>query len=198
MRLTASIPYMRIRSNGVIFTGIDSTPVVVASGVGRKRTNDGWGDVTLGASYMIPYQPESLEVEIAGRVKVPTASDSSGLSSGKADYSVGVQATKVVGKVAPFLSATYRVLGDTSAYDLRDGFAASTGASLVVGRRTVLLGSYHYARAASRLLQDSHELFLGGSRELAADRLRLTGFATVGLSSGAAAASGGIALSLSL
>ena len=198
LRLSASIPYMRVRSNGVIFTGIDSTPVVIAGGAGHKRTNEGWGDVTLGTSYTLRHDPGAVEIEFAGRGKLATASSGSRLSSGKTDYSFGIQATKVVGSVAPFVSATYRVLGDTRSFDLRDGFAASAGASLVLDSRTVVLGSYHYARAASRLLRDSQELFLGGSRELAGDRLRLTGFSTVGLSSGAAALSGGLALSLSL
>lgn len=198
VRLSASIPVMRVRSNSTIFTGIDSTPVVIANGVGPKRTNDGFGDVTLGASYTLPHRSGDLEIELAGRVKLPTASNASRLSSGETDYSLGIQATKLVGRVAPFVSATYRLLGDPKGFDLHDGIAASAGASFVLDRRTVLLGSYHYARGASRFVHDGHEVFLGGSRELTGSRLRLTGFGTVGLSSGAAAASGGFAVSLAL
>lgn len=198
VRFSASIPYMRVRSNASIFTGIDSTPVLIAGGTGPKRTNRGFGDITLGASYTLPNDPGDLEIEVAGRVKLPTASRESRLSSGKFDYSLGVQATKVVGRVAPFVTATYRSLGDPDGFDLRDGVAASAGASLVLDRRTVMIGSYHYAQAASRLVRDAHELFLGGSREFGGTRLRLTAFGTVGMSSGAAAASGGLAISLAL
>lgn len=198
LRFSASIPYMRVRSNASVFTGIDSTPVLVAGGAGPKRTNRGFGDVTVGVSYTLPHAPDAIEVELAGRVKLPSATRDSRLSSGKTDYSLGVQATKAVGALAPFVSTTYRILGDPSGFDLRSGLAASAGSSLVLDRHTVLLGSYHYSRAASRLVRDAHELFLGGSRELTGTRLRLTGFGTVGLSRGAAGVSGGIAASLTL
>lgn len=198
VRLSASIPYMRLRSNATIFTGIDSTPIVVATGEGRNRTNEGFGDITLGASYTLQHDPGDIEIEVASRVKLPSASGGSGLSSGKTDYSLGLQATKAINNIAPFASLTYRFLGDPNGFDLRNGLAASVGGSAVVSRRTVLLASYHYARAASRFVNDAHELFLGFSRELPGQRLRLTGFGTAGLSSGAAAGSGGLAVSLSL
>ena len=66
----------------------------------------------------------------------------------------------------------------------------------IVDERTVLLGSYHYARAASRFIRDAHELFAGASRSISGDRLRLTGYTTAGLSKGAAAVSGGVSLSV--
>ena len=198
VRFSASLPYMRIRSNGTIFTGIDSTPVVVAPGIGGKVTNHGFGDLTLGAAYTASQPIAGFEIELSGRVKVPTATRASGLSSRKTDESVGVQATRPLGRFAPFVTATYRILGDPRGYKLRDGFASSVGSSLVISRSTVLLASYHYARAASRLIHDAHELFFGGSRELAGTRLRLTGYATAGLSDGAASKSGGLSLSWSL
>lgn len=198
LRLSASLPYMQIRSNGTIFTGIDSTPVVVAPGTGRRVKNEGLGDLTLGAAYTTPQPVVGFEIELSGRVKIPTATRESGLSSRKADYSVGVQATKPLGILAPFVTATYRVLGDPRGYRLRDGFAASAGSSLILSRNTVLLASYHYAQAASRLVRDAHELFVGGSREIVGTRLRLTGYATAGLSNGAASKSGGLSLSWSL
>lgn len=197
-RLTASLPWMRIRSDATVFTGIDSTPVLVAPGSrATRRTNDGFGDLTLGAAYALPSAASGTEVEFSGRVKLDTATRASGLSSGKKDYAVGVQVTQPAGRFAPFASATYRFLGDTPTLKLRNGFAASAGASYMLGGRTYLLASYHYSRAATRLVADAHELFAGASAEVPNTRFRVTGFATAGLSRGAAAASGGLALSRS-
>jgi hypothetical protein len=198
LRLSASIPHMRIRSNGMIFTGIDSTPVIVARGTGRRTTYDGIGDLTLGATYTLPAAPDDVEIELSGRIKLPTASRSSGLSSRKVDYSAGVQATKVIGQMAPFVSATYRIFGDPQGVSLKDGVAASAGTSFLVDDRTVLLASYHYAQKASNLISDAHELFAGVSRSFADNRFRLSGYATAGLSNGAAGASGGVSISVRL
>lgn len=199
-RISASIPYLSVRGRGLIFSGVDSTPVIAAASVpgARTVTHDGLGDLTLGAAYTLREQGDLPEIELAGRVKLPTASSASQLSTGKADGSFGIQITKAFGHVAPFVSATYRVFGNPSSIRLEDGFAASGGASFSIGRAAVLLASYHYAAAASRLVRDAHELFAGLSVALPRSRLRLTGFATAGLSSGAAAESGGLSLSLAV
>lgn len=196
LRLTASLPWMRIRSDAVIFTGIDSTPVLVAPGSrAARRTNHGFGDLTLGAAYALPAASSGTEVEFSGRVKFDTATRGSGLSSGEKDYAVGVQVTQPAGRFGPFVSATYRFLGDTPTYTLRDGFAASAGTSYLLGRGAYLLASYHFSERATGLVEDSHELFAGASAPIASTRFRVTGFGTAGLSRGAAAVSGGVALS---
>ena len=199
LRLSLSVPYMRIRSKGTIFTGIDSTPIVVAAtSSGRRVTTDGLGDLTLGASYTVSPSGTGLEIELSGRVKLPTATRKSQLSSQKTDYSGGLQVTKSIGRIAPFASVTYRVFGDPKGLDLRNGFAASAGASAIVGSKTVLLVSYHYALAATRFVDNSHELFAGASTALGESRFRLTGFVTKGLSNGAASVSGGVAIAMKI
>jgi hypothetical protein len=197
--LTASLPWMRIESRSTIFTGIDATPVLVAPITApSKGTAKGFGDLTLGASYTIAPEASPIEIELSGRAKINTATDRSGLSSGKNDYAVGTDISAPFGKVTPFVSFSYRFLGDTAVYDLRDGPAASAGASYALGTNSFLVGSYHYSRAATRLVNDAHELFAGASIKIPGSRLRLTGFATAGLSQGAAAASAGLAISAGL
>ena len=199
LRLSASIPYMNIRTTGTILTGIDSTPVLVSgTTTSRRITYHGLGDLTLGAAYTLPLATSNFDVEVSGRIKLPTARDSSGLSSGKTDYSAGLQLTRTIGRLAPFVSATCRIFGDNNRFRLRDGLAASVGASFVASNTLVLLGSYHYAARVTRLVRDSHELFAGGSIVLPGKRLRLTTFVTKGLSNGAADISGGLGISLNL
>jgi hypothetical protein len=197
LRLSASIPYLNIRSRGLIYSGIDSTPVIAAPGTpGPKIKHDGIGDATLGAAYTLQGGGDAPEIELSGRVKLPTATKSSQLSTGKTDYSAGVQVTKLVGRFAPFVSGTYRIFGDPAAINLRDGFAASAGSAVLIDQRSTALFSYHYARAATRLVKDSHELFAGISTKMPTSSLRLTAFVTGGLSKGAAATSGGLSVSL--
>ncbi|KQM46279.1 hypothetical protein ASE69_16405 [Sphingomonas sp. Leaf208] len=197
--LSASLPWMRIRSRSTIFTGIDSTPVLVAPNTAaQKRTMNGFGDLTLGAAYTIAPAASPIEVQMSGRAKINTATKGSGLSSGENDYALGTDVSLPIGRVTPFASFTYRFLGDTTLYRLRNGPAASAGASYAFGRDSVFVASYHYARAATRLVQDSHELFGGVSTRVPSMPLRLTGFATAGLSNGAAGLSAGLALSVGL
>ena len=197
LTLSASLPWMRLRSRSTVFTTIDSTPVLVARNTSAvQRTNSGFGDLTLGASYTIAPPSSPVELQVSGRAKIATATERSGLSSGKNDYAVGGDVSVPLERFTPFVSLTYRFLGDTSVYRLRDGPAASAGASYKLASNTFLVGSYHYARAATRLVPDAHELFAGVSTRLPASPLRLTGFATAGLSQGAPGASAGLALSV--
>ena len=197
-RISASIPYLDIRSRGIIFSGIDSTPVIVAGAKPGSPTvsNNGIGDLTLGGAYTFPQNGSVPELEFSGRVKLATASDQSRLSTGKTDFSAGVQVTRTFGNLAPFVAATYRIFGNPALIDLTNGFAASAGTSVGLGDHLVAIVSYHYAEAASHLVRDSHELFAGVSAGLPNSKLRLTGFATAGLSSGAAAESGGLSISV--
>lgn len=195
-KLSASLPSMQIRSRSTIFTGIDATPVLVAPDTSSvKRTAEGFGDLTLGASYLIASESSPMEVELSGRAKLNTATERSRLSSGKKDYALGADVSVPLGKISPFVSISYRWLGDTVQYRLRDGPAASIGSSYALGPESFLLVSYHYSRSATRLVSDAHELFAGASTRIAKSPFRLTCFTTAGLSRGAAAVSGGVALS---
>jgi hypothetical protein len=200
LRLTANIPRMRIRSDGTVFTGIGGAPLFTAPMINRaNRVRDGIGDLTLGAAYLLPESTGlGFDLELLGRVKLPTASQSSQLSTGKADYSAGVVASKTLGRLTPSVSVTYRWFGDTDTWNFRNGVEISAGASYAVTNRTVVLFNYEYARAVTPLIDDYHELVAGVSAPVASDRLRLTAFVGKGLSNGAADVSGGVSLSLKL
>ena len=198
-RLTASLPWMRIKSDGTVFTGIGATPLIVAPTIPMgQRMRKGWGDLTLGAAYAVPLDRASgLDLELIGRVKLPTASDASGVSTGKTDYSVGAELSKRMGPLAPFVAVSYRKFGDVPGWDLHDGVSTSVGASYRFQNRVTAVVSYDYSQAASRFVKDSHEI-VGAVSLPVADRLRLTGFGSAGLSKGAADVSGGVSLSVSL
>ena len=196
LRLSATLPYMRIKSAGAVFTGIGGTPLIVSPfATPTKVTRDGLGDLTLGAAYLLPTSTSlGVDLELIGRLKLPTASNSS-ISTGKTDFSVGMEISKPIGRVVPFASLTYRSFGSTSEWKLKDGIATSVGANWIINNRMVGSLSYDYAQQASRYIADSHELVASLSSRLWNTKIRLTGFAAAGLSSGAADVSGGVSLS---
>ena len=200
LRLTASIPWMRIRSEGTFFTGIGGAPIFVAPGVRTlDSVREGVGDLTLGAAYLLPGgRARGFDLEVSGRVKAPTASTSSQLSTGKADYSVGATISKTMGRLTPSIGGAYRILGDTQTWNFRDGFQVNAGATYALTNRTVLLANYEYAQATTHLIDDSHQLVVGASAPVGSSKFRITGFVSKGLSQGAADVSGGASLSFTL
>lgn len=193
-RVTANLPYMRVRTGGAVLSGIDGTPIVWSSDMGNpKRTYDGFGDVTLGASYALPFSPGGISVELGGKVKIPTAKRSQGITTGKTDYMAVADISKQIGGISPFATVSYRWFGDRPGINLRNGFAGSVGATAMAGPGTVI-GSYDYARSASPLVKDAHELFLGYAVPVAG-KFRVTGYGSGGLSSGAPGIGGGLLVS---
>ncbi len=198
LRLSATLPYVRIDSPGTVFGGVDGGPIIVDpdTPMGR-RVRKGAGDLTLGGTYsIIGGRDGALLVDLGARVKLPTASKRKRLGTGKTDAAFSVDVSRQFGRVAPFANVAYRFFGDPQGWDLRNGFAASAGTSVQVGQ-SVAIVSYDYSRAASRFIGDAHELFAGFSGP-AAGRLGWTAFATVGLSDGAPDAGVGLLLTYRL
>ena len=179
-RVTASIPWLRI--DGANIVGGGNGPIVIDPNAPRT-VRQGFGDVSLGLAYDIPEQNFGLGVQFSGRVKLPTASQSKGLGTGKADFSGAVELSKTFGPVTPFVSAGYRIPGDPTGIDLQNGFVGSAGFSVAAGRSVVLL-SYDYRERASLLAEDSHELF-GAVTAPVAKKLDFTLYGSAGLSKGA-------------
>ena len=199
LRLTAVLPRMRIRSDGAFFAGLGGTPLFAAPNIKpARRVREGWGDVTLGAAYLLPGGGErGFDLELNGRAKLPTATKSSQLSTGKADYSGGVELSTTRGNFTPAVSANYRVFGDTKTWHFQNGFYVTAGGSYAITPRTAVLLTYEYTQAASRFIGDAHEVVLGASTPLT-QGLRLTAYASKGLSQGASDLSAGAHLSLAL
>jgi hypothetical protein len=196
LRLNASIPWMRIKSQGAVFSGIDGAPLIVAEDpvMAARPRRDSIGDLTLGAAYLVPGSGAGgVDVDLIGKVKVPTRGKLEGVSTGKADYALGVEVSKPMGAFTPMASVRYRGFGNAGEWALRDGWAASVGGGYALSRDVVVLASYDYAEAASGYIGDSHELVGGVSASLGRN-LRATGFLSTGLSDGAADIGGGLSL----
>lgn len=180
LRLTATIPWLQIDGASSIVGGDGA--VIIDPNAPRTKRN-GLGDLTLGAAYAIPEDRLGFGLDLSTRVKVPTASRSKGLGTGKVDVSVAAEVSKSIGAVTPFIKGGYRFPGDPTGIDLHNAFFGSAGASVSIGK-ALLMGSYDYRAAASDFSKDSHEMF-GAVSGPVSDRLSLTLYGTAGLSKGA-------------
>ena len=181
LRLSATLPWLRIDGSSAIVG--DGSGGVVIDPDAPRTVRDGIGDLSLGASYLIPEETLGFGLDLSGRVKLPTASGSKGLGTGKTDFSVGAEVSKTFGNLTPFASVGYRLPGDPDGIDLNNALNASAGASLALGQ-TIVIASYDYRESTSTLSADSHELF-GAVGTPLNDRLNFTLYGTTGLSEGA-------------
>jgi hypothetical protein len=186
LRVSATLPYLRIKGPGSVIGGGEGGPIVVDPGSDLPVTKrSGLGDLSLSATYGVLRQDNAgFDLDLTGRVKLPTASKAKGLGTGKADYGVSAEVARTFGNATPFLSVGYRMPGDPEGINLRNSMTASAGASFAAGS-TVLIASYDYAGRTSANAFDSHSLF-GAVSGAATERLNLTGYGTAGLSKGAA------------
>lgn len=195
IRLGATLPYLRIDGPGNIVGSGNGGPIVIdpkdpAPRVVRK----GLGDVSLSASYSIPDQLlHGFEVDIGGRVKLPTSSAKKRLGTGKADLAVTLDVARPIGNFAPFVSVGYRMPGNVEGIELRNSAITSVGATVTAGS-TTFIASYDYSAAASEFAKDSHSLF-GGLNVPVNNRFSFTGYGAAGLNNGAPDFGGGLLLS---
>ncbi|MHB8287477.1 MAG: transporter, partial [Caulobacteraceae bacterium] len=200
LRLTASVPWMRIDSPGAVFTGIEGSPIIAnPSTTGGKTLREGLGDLTVGASYLLPATLiQGLDTDLSVRVKIPTATQSSRLSTGEVDYSVGATVSKTIGRYSPLVSIFYRSFGNGPNFQLKNGFATSIGTTYAFSPRIVGLLTYDYAQRASQYIADGHQITTSVTSLLPNSPVRVTAFISGGLSRGAPGISTGISLSLRL
>lgn len=178
-RLSASIPYVIVKGPGsVIGEGEDE----IDDSLTDDGTRKGLGDLRLTARYRLPKSAlGGFELDLLGRVKVPTASREKRLGTGEVDYAVGAELSRDVGQFEPFVSAQYRINGDRPDLDYRNTIAASAGTAVRLGRRTRASVSYDYAQSRIRGRSGISSLDAGVTTRLS-KRVSLSGSGSVGLS----------------
>jgi hypothetical protein len=180
-RVSATLPWLRIDGANVIGGG-DGGPIVIDPNAPRA-VRKGIGDLSIGAAYSVPEESLGFGLEFSGRVKLPTGSQSKGLSTGKIDVSTSVEVSKTLGIITPYAAVGYKWAGDPSYIDLRNTWFGDVGASVALGK-SVMLVEYDYREATSPLSKDSQELF-GAFSTPVSKRLDLTVYGSAGLSDGA-------------
>ena len=126
--------------------GGPSTPPVGSSPVGGTTplltSASGFGDIIGSVGYRVLDDPAAgLQMVVAGRVKIPTASASRGLGTGKLDVGGAATVRKQFAKGWVYGEGGYLRVGDPAGVDLRDAVLWSFGTGYFVTRRVALLGS---------------------------------------------------------
>ena len=118
-----------------------------------------------------------------GDTKVPTGSERRHLSTGEADFGMDIDVSRQIGVWGPFLDVGYLIPGQPPTFKLDATTSVSVGTSLELSDDLVAIASYEYAGSSTSLVDASHELF-GSLSWLYNDSVTLTGYTTVGLSTG--------------
>lgn len=129
--LNASFSYLTIKG-----------PATIVGGAGTPRptsaSESGLGDIYADATYQFGQVVGPVDLSATVRVKLPTADEARGLGTGAADYYGELTFSRTFGSATPFATAGYRVLGDNTTYQLRNGAYISGGAHFRVSAASVI------------------------------------------------------------
>ncbi|HEY2008805.1 MAG TPA: hypothetical protein VGH23_07455 [Rhizomicrobium sp.] len=195
-KFSASIPYMRISGRGLVVFDASGNPIIINRRLSvAPDVRTGWGDLNLAASYTIPPTVLSgFEVRVSGVVKAPTAAARRRLSTGEADYGVSVDVSRQYGDWTPFVTVGYLDQGQPLGYTLYNTTSVSAGTSLELNDHLVAVASYDFDSANAPQVEAGQELF-GSLSWVRDDRFTLTGYGTIGLTTGSPAVGVGFLVS---
>jgi hypothetical protein len=184
-KFSASLPYMRISGRGLLVFDANGNPIVINRRVnGPTDVRTGWGDLTLSASYTIP--PAVLadfQVRVTGITKLPISPARRRLNTGEADFGMNVDISRSFGDWTPFVTVGYLNRGQPAGFTFYDTSSVAVGASYMLRDNLVAVASYDFDSADAPQVTAGHEL-MGSLSWIQSDKLTLTGYGTVGLSSG--------------
>ncbi len=189
LRLEFTLPYLDVKGPGSYIGGI------VLPGGGVPMTNSGLGDITLGAAWLAHRDDDTWPaVEIAGNLKVPTAS--AGLGTGKFDYGASLNFYHTLSpQFMLFGSVGYQWLSDFKTFHLENGVMASLGLNFKPRNSVGVGASVSYRE----------QYFTGFGPQYSAspyafwnfdDHWRVTGYGSFGFSQASPRIGGGLRLTL--
>ena len=196
IRASAQLPWVRVTAPGNVIapTGPLGLPILVdPTRPATRSTRKGLGDLRVGAAYDLPVQ--GIYASVRAGAKLPTASVTKGLGTGKADYSLGADLAKPIGVVTPFAGLTYTVAGDPEGFELRNSFSGQAGAALRVSKSASAQLGYAYAESPDRMGENDQRI-VGGLNAGVGKSLSLGVYGSGGLSPGAPDVGGGVTLGL--
>lgn len=128
----ATVPYLKIEGENSVIPGVGR---VRGSG-GGTRTESGLGDIVLGATYALYYEPaRTLGFDLTGKVKLATADEDKGLGTGEHDFAILLDAYQTMGRATGFGGVGYHILGDAPGQPLDNVWSANLGVSYKVDER---------------------------------------------------------------
>lgn len=158
----------------------------------QRTTESGLGDIVAVATMNL-IDNEDWVADVTGKVKFPTASESRGLGSGKADYALQANVDKYFG--APYVSMGlgYRWLGEPTGVNLDNVVYGSIGGGYKLSDQVSAGVSYDWSTASSDGAPDPQEVSIYGSYKIN-DSYKLSGSLYAGLSNASPDVGGGLTL----
>lgn len=160
-------------------------------GTGVSRSVSGMGDMSLSATYTVPFDAEHLYLDLTGRVRLPTGDEDKGLGTGETDFIALATLTKEFGGLSIFAEGGRRFLGSSAVRPRRDGWAASAGLWQRVDDDVQVGATIDWHDASTHFAEDPAEV-TAFVRFGLTDSVRMNVYAFAGLSDGSADAGTGL------
>ena len=128
--ISVTVPYLRQSSTGQV-TWVGGKPVRVSRGTGAAAgsSESGLGDIALRGTYALMREgPNSFDLALAGKLKLPTANRSKGLGTGEMDEGVGLEFGKEITPSWSLLAdGYYTIIGDPDGVDFNNQVSLDIG-----------------------------------------------------------------------
>lgn len=181
-----TLPYVRMTApTGGVIVGYDGNGTPIRAGAGQRVTQSGMGDVVAAATYSL-VEREDLLLDVTGKIKFGTASESKGLGTGENDFLLGLDAYfPTGGATTPFLSLGGKSPGDPAGQTLKDTWQAGVGLAYKFSPAWSGGAMFDWRSAASASSVPQREFTLYGVYK-SANNWKLQGYAYTGFSDASA------------
>lgn len=170
-----------------------TTTTTTTTGTTKRTTQSGLGDIIAAAVFNVLDNPDGFVVDLTGKVKLPTASESKGLGSGKTDYAVQTNVDYHFGAPYASFGLGYRWLGEPSGVDYKNVIYGSFGGGYTLSDKAEIGLSYDWATAAVSGSSKPQEVSVFGSYRLS-NSYKLSAVLYGGLSNASPDVGGGLTL----
>ena len=173
--------------------GAGDTAFSTQAAAGARRTVTGYSDLVIGATYTV-HERDGWLVDVTGKVKLPTADQGKGLSTGKSDVTALVDIFKSSGPWVYNIGGGYKWVGNPDGASFRNISIFTTGLSSAVSPSMRVGGSYDYAQSVIAGRPPREEIMVYALNKLGAG-FKLQTYASAGLNSNSPRAGLGLVVS---
>jgi len=175
--LRLSTAWLRVQGNGSVTPGGDPL-----NSAGNLSTTEGMGDISARATYtLLDERTNWAGLDLSGKIKFGTASESKFLGTGKNDYSLQAGFFKPIDNWTPFLDVGYKWKGSPDGIQYRNVWLGSVGTDVRTTPTLSFGGSYDWQQAVTSTSAPISEAMLYLNFRLNADN-RLNLYAVGGFS----------------
>lgn len=167
-----------------------------SSGAPISSRRSGFGDIVIASAYSFDLGND-FYIDATGKVKLPTASKSKRLGTGKVDVTAALDFVKEFGPTTFYVHGRRKFAGNSAAVPLRDTWGAGAGASVRAGNGVIVGADYDWQQSSIVGNQASSEVTGWASFRLAKG-FNMSVFGSTGLNSNSTDFAGGLSLSIRL